>query len=647
MKGIKKLGLALCLTAVIASAGPPLRASEYHVDPESVPVVFSGTALLGYYSEALDYVIQIEPETARDYLDALPLAEIPVDVRAVTGEFSQATVNVAFSIEEAYTLWDMRSGLIARALLDDGLALDPHIAAVIGLAQSEVAILEQSLAEHGALLGIVVSASGSGLRMAYEEVEQQIQRLRGMLELLGAALAQSHSMDEGIQGRLIPPVLGLIVTPEAVFVGDSIRFEATLSAAGDGLAGREINILLNGIIWAQALTDAAGQCSSEFTVPYWYTPEIEIRAYYQPRGADSDVYMAALSPAFLLDILFYPVAVRIELVSPALPGKESTGNLHLDYGDNPSKIRAISLYLDNQPAGQFTMGTDGPFSFALDGGLRPGSHSVSLTIPADGRYAPGSGSAVLEIIREIPSLQLDPPGTVWIPGSIEISGSIASEIGPLSGALVTLRGGSDRFETVTDSQGRFTVLVNFGLDLTFLGDRTFTLSVSPTEPWHSVLLTRTDVFTINYVNCAGAVVLLGFLGIYMPRRQGRKFRLSPGITSPAAVGLPVIPALNISKAGPAELGFQVEAGTPRWVVYNLYRQALRLMVRLGVKLPGSQQTMREYAREASPLPAGLRGYLVDFTYLAEKYFYGPRPPVLKDAESSRAFYEKIKREVGS
>jgi hypothetical protein len=357
--------------------------------------------------------------------------------------------------------------------------------------------------------------------------------------------------------------------------------------------------------------------------------------------------MAALSPAFLLDVLFYPVAVEIKLVSLAHPGKELMGSLHLDYGDNPSKIRVVSLYLDEQPAGQFAMGTDSPFSVALDAGLRPGSHSVSLTIPADGRYAPGSGSAVLEIVREVPSLRLDPSGMAWIPGSIEMSGSTASEIGPLSGALVTLSKGSARFETVTDSQGRFSVPVNFGLDLTFVGDQTFTLSVSPTEPWHSVLLTRADVFTVNYVNCAGAMVLLGFLGIYLPRRLSRKFRLSPGITSPAAIGFPVIPPLNIPKAGPAELGFQVEAGTPRWVVYNLYRQALRLMARLGVKLPGSQQTMREYAREASPLPARLRGYLVDFTLLAEKYYYGPRPPVLKDAESSRSLYENIEREVGS
>jgi hypothetical protein len=57
--------------------------------------------------------------------------------------------------------------------------------------------------------------------------------------------------------------------------------------------------------------------------------------------------------------------------------------------------------------------------------------------------------------------------------------------------------------------------------------------------------------------------------------------------------------------------------------------------------------MREYAREASPLPAGLRRHLVNFTLLVEKYFYGRNSPTPPDAERSRALYENMEREVNS
>ncbi len=635
--------MAVALTAT----GPTLQASEYHVDPDSVPAVYSGSALLLYYAEALDYVIQIQPENTREYVEALPFAEIPEDTRPETDEFSQSAVSLAFAVQEAYSLWDARTGLIGRNLLGEALALDRHIAAVIELTVHETDNLEQSLSNLGLLLDVASSEEGSDLRLAYQEVAQRIERLRDMLELLRTALGQSHSWDEEIQQRLIPVLLALRIEPESAFVGDTIHFEAAVYTAGGGLQGRELRILLNGMVGATVTTDASGTCSGEFIVPYWYVPGIEVRAYYQPLGADAGVNMGALSPAIDLNVLFFPVAVRIDLTTPAYPGMKATGTLHLDYGGNPpAENRLVAIYLDNQPVSQLQMGIEGTFSFALDSALRSGLHSVGVTVFPDARYAPAFISTALEVTKEITALHLDPQGMIWIPGSGEVSGTVTSALGPLAGASIVIDG-SAKLKAVTDSRGRFTINVDYGMDMTLLGERRLALSVFPAEPWHTPISQQADVFTLNYVNCTLAALLTGFLGIYLPRRLTGYFHLSSRRGSlPVAVAGPpgaAIPVVSISSSSRSDT--QVEPGTPRWVVYNLYRNALKLLVRLGVRLPGLHQTMREYAREASPLPDALRKHLFDFTVLVERYYYGPHPPMLNDAERSRTFMEQIELEA--
>lgn len=637
----------LCIAVALAVTGGKLQASEYHVNPDSVPAVFSGSALLRYYSEALDYVIQIQPDIIREYMDALPFAEIPDDTRPKADEFSRVTVNLAFSVEEAYTLWDVRSGLLDQGLLGEALEMDPVIGGAIELALIETGALERSNSELGTVLGVGSSSSDSELKLAYEEVGQKIKRLRDMLEVLKQVFEQSHSSDIETQQRLIPVTLALQISSESAFVGESVRFEASVLAAGDGLAGRELKILLNGLVVTQVSTDAAGRCSGEFQIPYWYVPAIEVRAYYQSGGTDSGVYMAALSPAVNFNVLYYPVAMELDLTSPAHPGLTANGILHLDYGDHPSlDNRTINIHLDDQPIIQFKVRTESPFSFALDPALRPGVHTLGVTIPADGRYAPASGFWALEVTMEVPSLDVTPSGIFWIPGAGEISGRLTSALGPLAGASITLDGVAGT-KTFTDSQGRFSIAVNFGMDLTFLGERKLQFGVNPAEPWHESINAQVQVFTLNYVNTSLVIAFVVLAAIILPRYLVRRFHIaSRALPRPAPVsGLPGIAGLSFSKININRSASTVQAGTPRWTIYTLYRQALRLLVRLGVRLPVSHQTMREYAYDAFPVPVALRKILINFTRLVEQYYYGPDSPAQTDVERSHAFMGQVEHEV--
>ena len=67
-------------------------------------------------------------------------------------------------------------------------------------------------------------------------------------------------------------------------------------------------------------------------------------------------------------------------------------------------------------------------------------------------------NAVFDVSRAAPVLDMKPPGVTWMPGSVQLSGRLFSEIGALSGASVRVKLGQSQTEFVTSEDGAFRTL---------------------------------------------------------------------------------------------------------------------------------------------------------------------------------------------
>ncbi|MFC2044599.1 hypothetical protein ACFLT8_05360 [Chloroflexota bacterium] len=315
----------------------------------------------------------------------------------------------------------------------------------------------------------------------------------------------------------------LKIKPTAAFVGDKISFEGILTSAGKPLPGREINILLNSSKYSTAKTDADGHYQGTLQVPYWYIPNLNVQALYYPQDKDRDMYIASLSPAITVEVLFYESDLKITMDDKAYPGLQTTVAGNFDYGQSPPlNTRRVEIYLDNVLITEIMGRKAFTQIIEVDPEISLGQHIITVSAKPAGRYSRAVTSAILNVTTATPILGLSIPRMVITPGNVGLNGKLYSEVGPLSKASVTIGLGKSQVELVSSEDGAFNAKIWIGMSLGLVGTQDLVIQVLPQEPWHSPLVITKSMVIANMVNCGGILIILVFLGIYLPRRlQGK------------------------------------------------------------------------------------------------------------------------------
>jgi hypothetical protein len=539
------------------------------------------------------------------------------------------------------------------------------------VAQQQLSTIESSVADTGTYLNIASLSSTDGLAIAYNEVTAKIQDLSSMLDLLsrpmiptqlsgsltpgntGMTAAQIAALTAAQQAALLatlltPTALTLTVTPAAAYVGDSMNFTGTLSSQGQPLSGRTITLLLNNADLLTTQTDAQGQFQSTFQLPYLYISPMPVQAIYYPQGNDTGVYLAATSPITNFTVLFYSAKLTLQPNNTAYPGKESTVTGIFDYGNAPVLTqRPAQLYLDNALVEQFNTGPVFNQGLMLDPKITPGAHVVTISVPADGRYAPVMATYVLNVTLAATVLDLHMAAIGLIPGSIGLSGKLYSMVGPLANAAVTITNGAASKQITTGADGSFTTKIGLGMGLSLLGTQGITLQVRPQEPWNAPLTSTKNIFLINYVTLVLIMAVLVALAVYLPRRFKKWFAVPPA-QNVKIPGL-ILPApLSQSKtaiSSKAQESARPPEGTANSVSY-WYGIALKLVQSITKMMLKPHQTLREYGTEAGAALGPAGKYFLELTYLLEKRLYGNRKPDSGDIQKSQDLTLEIQKETG-
>lgn len=648
------VGVSICLVLIMA-AGRPLLAAESHEDPAAAEPVYSGIALLDYYSACLDLILQKDVAGVEAGLEKIPFACVPSVLEPVTADFAAAGMVVAGSVAGIDRDVNAGQSLIGQSRFEEAGDLAVPILDNIGLAYEGLDRIRAAAAATGAELGADSPEAGVGLREAYDRVLDRIERIWAMLSLYETLLTGWLAGEEEPEASLTG--ITFEIAPSVAFVGEYVRFSGRLSAGGEGLPGRAVDILVDGAGYATVITDVTGYYEGEIFVPCRYAPELGVQALYYPREADIGGYRASLSPVVMLRVLYYEAGIELEVPETAYPGREALVSGCFDYGDSPPPdSREIEFLLDDEVIFGSTAGEvfTGEISLAADVGT--GEHVLTLSAAASGRYAPVVKSVVLDVSRAAPVLMMELPGLVLVPGCLEAGGRLASEVGPVAGAGVTLELGGDETEVTTTADGALAMEMKLGMGPGVIGSQDLSLKAVPQEPWHDVLVVSRPLMVINWVNCGIILLALVALGLFLPgvlrRRLGIRLRVpaSPLTAAPPPVAAgrgasaaPVVPGPSIlTVTEPAETG-----GDARRRIFGWYRRLARLVLRLGGSLLRPQQTLREFAGEQGKVLGPAARYFLGLTGVVERLFYGRGEPDKEDVLRSRLMSENVYRRFRS
>ncbi len=667
---MKKLALAVILAVILGTWSPAVYAFDYHVDPDAISEVFSGISLLRYYSNSLDFVIVKDTAKTEEYLKVMPFAHVPQTIATSAVTFSQSATLLSQELTQIDSLYKQHEAFINESRLLDALNASATLSSGIKQALAEVDALEQTAVLSGDKLKVASYSAQSGLRLTYDEVIAKIERIRAMLTFLAEqqqnsilenpvilAAVTSGNLTGANASDILQQVIGTLqstnlileITPTSAFVGDSVHFDAVLTSKGKPLPGRKAVILLNGSPYLTSTTDLNGHCDGELTIPHWYyIPQIEAQAFYQPQADDIGLFLASFSPPITINLLYYKVLLELSIVGKAYPGKTTIINGKLDYGTYPPlNNRKVSLYVDDGLVAELTANTDLSFPLALSTNFPLGEHTITLSAPANGRYAPAITSTTIEVTRASPILELDTPKVAFVPGNIRLSGKVYSDLGPLDGAALRINCGNTNVEITTASDGSFDSDLKIGIDFTLLGSRGISLHVSPIEPWNAPLSDTRSTFSINYVNCTLAALMLALLGIVAPNKLGKRlgYRRHRSYGIPETITLDIPPVFVTTPILQPPKNADKETEKPRGRIFYWYRQVLKMIQKIAGLVPRPQHTMREFAKESGSALGPISKYLLEITLLAERFLYGPHEALQTDAEKSRELSKAIGSEV--
>lgn len=635
---VQKILGVLASLVLLLTISSSVSAAEPHENPEVAKSVFSGISLLNYYTEALDFVLQKKPTEVKDRLDKMPFANIPRSLEQPADNLTSSGVEISQLVVTIDENINSVKELMGQSRLKEATKLAAETFVTLSQAYIDLEGLQQAAETTGDDLRVTLAPSESTLRQAYNELLEMINRIRQLLDLYKKLLKLTEQLPTFLTDRkLLPTDITLEIEPATAFVGDDISFAGLLTAQGRPMAGREVEILLDNLRYATVETDAQGHYQGTLQVPYRYVPEINVQALYYPLDKDIGVYLAALSPVVKLTVLFYEATLEVVLEDKAYPGLETTLTGRFDYGQSPPlNERMVKVYLDDVLISEAIEQSTFSKKVRIAPETEVGEHNVTVSAAPVGRYASVAAGATLDVTKAITTLDMSLPRIALIPGTIGLAGKLHSELGLLNGASIKMGLGKSQVELASSENGVFDTKIGVGMGLGLFGSQTIAIQVIPKEAWNAPLVTSISLMMVNWVNCAGVLIVMVLISIYLPsilrRRLGLywKRRKSPSVEISHPEDIPVY-----SQAAFVPSRAELETQEPRDRIFNWYRLLVRLIQAVTKALLRPQQTLREFAGESTKMLGPVSKYFMELTRMVERLLYSRYKPTDEDAEKSK------------
>jgi hypothetical protein len=624
---------------LLGSMAIPVTALVPHEDPDAVTPTFDSVSFLLFFSEFLGQITSNGTFEPNDFIDRMGSMNLPDNLHQTTTHMVSDVISFYSNNAELQALRHQLQVSILRSefetvkdLASQGFEITSQLHVLPDtLIKDIIYVANNSL--------LLKNTSETELSQLLEPIQRRVAGLHEYLDQQDTLLAFYVRESEILVGLELPN-LELSVLPDTAYVGDDIGFQGDLTLNGTPIASRSIILQADGTNITTATTDETGHYKGTLTIPERYGEYLMLQAIYLPSEADALNHLPAFSQEIPVSTLFHTVSLNLSRDEVVYPGRALKLGIELDYaGAPPVADRPFEIYLDNALVTSSVITLSAPeILIGIDPEAIVGSHRLTVVLPPTGRYAPEDRTEIIDIQRAPLTLDLERPTLAFLPGSVRYRGHVTSEIGPASGANVTLEMGGNKVTTLTDSEGGFGAEFEIGFAGGLVGRQPISVQVIPEQPWHKRLSETRRQVVVNLVNC----ILLGFfvlvIGVYLPTRIDfralRRNRVTRvlGMIPPVPEPTPVPLVKWVDKSPPKAL--------PERVIY-WYQRALFFIQRLTGMSPRAGQTLREFALAASRGLGPLARPFFELTHLVERLTYSPYRATEADADFGESLTRRI------
>ena len=652
---MKRLIIALSIIAMLGviSPGLPILAQPKHLpheNPDTATGLLDKAGLLLSYSQIINLANDRQYRNAQDILDELEHVDIPDDFRYIINQYSNLCQRLFATLDNLESLLNEASDLLARNQIGEVKHLLDLARADIRDAPTLLEDIEVATSSLSDKLGVFAISATSQLTQTHTRLEESLERLSDLIDKLNS-LNQSLEERYVQKTKLIPTELSLSINPAAAYVGDDITASGRLSGDGQPLTTRRITLALeykpmantNYNVMVAVTTNTTtttgfdGSYVTNVIIPYEYVDNTTLTAVYQPAGNDANIYLASKSPPVTITTMFYQTVLEVSTSKRVYLGLPFTvSGTVTDNHDNIS--RNIKVLLDDTTLAEEI--ASGPFSFeiTLPEKTPLGTGKLTVAVSPQGRYSGASVQRSVTISVLPIYLDIRTPSIVLLPGDIQISGMVYSELGPVVAAPVSLHFKKSSTTVRTSGDGSFATSLETPLDLFLIGSQEILIDIESLEPWAPTTNVKKQVFIINPLSTALILAILIALWLVIRRRIRTRTYTEKEIPPAEVVEVPA--ATPFPAPVPKLTGIKGQ-------VLSAYRSVLATVEKISGVIMSPDITLREFLKTANLPSPTTTDRFSELTAITESTLYSARSPQKTTATRAEELAANIKEELRS
>ena len=488
-----------------------------HENPETTTSSLDEVGLLLSYSDIIDLATDSQYRDAQDILSELEHADIPDEIRYIITQYSNLFQSLFGTLDDIEAILDQASESLSEndigeveQLLDRAITETDNAYILLEDVETATSILTD-------MLGVFAVTATSQLTQAYT-------RLEGSLDRLADLISRFNILNEDLnkqyvqKTRLSPTRLNLSIDPPSDYVGEFITVSGRLTCNDSPVNEGRIAVYIDNKKVATAFSGTDGTYITSTTIPYIYNKEITFIAEYEPSGEQAIQYLASSSSPVIFNNQFYSTLLEVSSHIRLYRGLPFTviGEVN---SNNDDIIRSVAVLLNDNKLAEQT--TSGPFSFEImpPVTLPTGPGTLTVEVRPLGRYSGAIEHQNVTVSRLPINFNIHTPSIVLLPGEIQISGSIFSQLGPVKNAPVSCNFRKSSTTVKTSEDGSFNAFLKAPLDFLLVGPQEITIEVTPQESWAATNTISRRIFTVNPLNTGLVLIILLALWFIIRRRN--------------------------------------------------------------------------------------------------------------------------------
>ena len=450
-------------------------------------------------------------------------------------------------------------------------------------------------------IGTLLKTSPDKLLAGKDSLKALTEQYAQEIEAIRQAIPNTSSLNGTI--------LSIDVAPAEALVGSKIVVTGKLNdVVGKALGTQSVDVLFDGEVVGNVVTDGSGAFGLELSVPFVYEDHLNVSAEYHPRGGNELVYLPSASNEVQVKLIYYTPLIGVTMPKVVYPGKAFPIAGNVTYGGAP--IGGISVRVAVFGSSMVVMsGADGRFGVEapVPGDSPEVSAFIRLASLANGVYASAAVSVDVEVVRLPLELRIEAPSWAVSSFPIKIKGTAVCEGAPVVNCSIRLDSGVGSVVTRTGENGVFEADLSPPM---ILGTENYPFAVkaTPVEPWIRPCSVGGKMFMTNLLTLVGGPVLLVAGGFYASRSIRRRPR------KPARRDGPLVEELNPVAVAPVSDAEPVG-------IRDSYAFALDAVSRRTGMNPRPSFTLREYLSEVSGKLGEAGGPFRALTMLYERWLY--------------------------